>query len=84
MAFVQQGMVQVPVVRWYRVVAADQDGTDVRQSIQASNPDVALRLVMCSHSLRFTSDAFIWRLFSHAKPSRRCNVRCRVPVVRPS
>ncbi|MHB8600170.1 MAG: hypothetical protein ACYDER_25590 [Ktedonobacteraceae bacterium] len=73
-----QVAVQTPVVRWYRVVAEGQGGVDVRQNVQASSPDAALRQVMCLHSLRFTSDAFIWRLFSHVKPSRRCHVRCRL------
>ncbi len=79
----QQVAVHVPSLRWYRVVAVGQNGLDVRHSVRASSPDAALRAVMGLYSMRFTPIAFIWRLFSHARPSRRCNVRCRVSVVRP-
>lgn len=81
MAIAQQVMVQVPIRRWYRVVVAGQGNMDIRQNVQASSPDAALRAVMTLNRLSYTSDAFIWRLFSHARPSRRSQVRCRLPRV---
>ena len=77
----QQVEIPAPSLRWYRVVLAGQGGIDVRQSIQASSPDRALRAVMRMYRLSYTADAFIWRLFSQCGPSRRWNVRCRLPRV---
>ena len=79
MVLVQQVTVQAPSSRWYRVVAAGQGGVDVRQSVQANSPDAALRAVMGLYRLSYTPDAFIWRLFSQCGPSRRQQVRCRLP-----
>jgi|GEM_PF-6243486 len=68
---------------WYQVVASDgkQVGPDLRARVRADNPDTALRMVMRAGRMRFAAQASIYRLGSHGAPSRRQNVRVRLPRV---
>jgi len=75
--------ISVPTsLHWYQVVCAGaKPGQVVRGRVQADNPDVALREVMRVNRLSFTVVASIYRLGSHGAPSRRQNVRVRLPRV---
>jgi len=76
-------MVVTSSLHWYQVVISDGRpvGPDLRARIRAATPDAALRDVMRVNRLSFTVVASIYRLGSHGAPSRRQNVRVRLPRV---
>jgi hypothetical protein len=81
-------MVATPEVsidlKWYRVVVSDGSPNvpDLRVSVQAKNPDAALREVMRVQRVSFAASASIWLLGRAGAPTVRSGVCCRLPVVR--